>query len=170
MRVGTSVKRHVPTVAVLALASVLALLSTVCSSKNTVTASGGGLTNYSVYVQKFRYHGMPATIPSGVFTIGFSNRENLPITHEMVVVSLPSGKSAQDVINDAKSGGTGSEDNWLHFGEIGDVDTGATIANVFDLPPGNYAMACWQTGNLGDPTAKGKPHAARGMVFQFKVT
>ena len=154
-------------VALVALASVLALLAAGCSSNSS--SSGGG-TNYSVFVQKFRYHGMPSSIPSGNFTIAFSNHENLPITHEMVVVSLPSGKSSQDVISAAKTGGTASEDRWLHFGEIGDVNTGATIAGVFDLPAGNYVFACWQTGNLGKPDAKGKPHAARGMVFPFTVT
>src|SRR5437588_156143 len=81
-----------------------------------------------------------------------------------------SGKSAQDVISAAKTGGTASEDQWLHFGEIPDVNSGATKAQVFDLPAGNYAFACWQTGNLGAPDAKGKPHAARGMVYQFTVT
>jgi hypothetical protein len=36
-------------------------------------------------------------------------------------------------------------------------------------PPGNYAIACWQTGT---PQGKddGPPHAAIGMVFQFTVT
>jgi hypothetical protein len=150
---------------VLALASTLIILATSCS---------GGGTNappaYSVFVQKFRYHNMPTSIPSGNLTLNFSNRENLEITHEMVVIALPSGKKAQDVIDAAKAEAKpgDSEDGWLHFGEIGEVNTGATISGVFDLPAGTYAFACWQDGNLGG--GKGKAHSARGMVFQFTVT
>ena len=69
---------------------------------------------YSVFVQKFRFHGLPASVKAGNFTIDFSNRESLPITHEMVLISLPSGKTSQNVIDDAKTGGTKSEDEWLH--------------------------------------------------------
>ena len=105
---------------------------------------------------------------SGNLTIDFSNRESLPITHEMVLVSLPQGKSKQDIISDASKKGAKSEDDWLHFGEIPEVDSGATKAQVFDLPAGTYALACWQNGNLGGGT--GKVHAARGMVFQFTVS
>src|SRR5207248_8949997 len=125
-------------VALVALASVLALLAAGCSSNSS--SSGGG-TNYSVFVQKFRYHGMPSSIPSGNFTIAFSNHENLPITHEMVVVSLPSGKSSQDVISAAKTGGTASVDRWLHFGGIGVVKTVSPNDGVFDLPDGHYEVA-----------------------------
>ncbi|MFL5797872.1 MAG: hypothetical protein ACJ77A_08065 [Actinomycetota bacterium] len=150
---------------VLALASALVVLATSCSS-----GGSNAPPTYSVFVQKFRYHNMPTSIPSGNLTINFSNRENLSITHEMVVVSLPSGKKAQDVIDAAKAEAKpgDSEDQWLHFGEIGEVDTGATISGVFDLPAGTYAMACWQHGNLGG--GEGKSHASRGMVFQFTVS
>jgi len=154
---------------VVATASMFMLLAASCSSKNNVTA-GGGTPTENVFVQKFRFHGMPTTIPSGNLTINFSNRESLPITHELVLISLPSGKTAQDVVSDSKAKDTKAEDDWLHFGEIPDVDSGATKAQVFDLPAGTYAFACWQTGNLGAPTAKGKAHAARGMVFQFTVS
>jgi hypothetical protein len=150
---------------VLALASVLVVLATSCS--------GGGTKAppiYSAFVQKFRFHNMPTSIPSGNFTVNFTNRESLSITHEMVLVALPSGKKAQDVIDAAKAEAKpgDSEDGWLHFGEIGEVDTGATKSGVFDLPAGTYAFACWQHGNLGG--GNGKSHAARGMVFQFTVT
>lgn len=150
----------------LVLVSVLALVASGCSKTESSTTSGA--STYSVFVQKFRFHGLPAKIPSGNVTIDFSNRESLPITHEMVLVSLPSGKTIENIKADAKTGGTDSEDEWLHFGEIGEVNTGATKAGLFDLPAGTYVLACWQTGNLGG--GKGDPHAARGMVFQFTVT
>src|SRR5438552_8258696 len=100
----------------------LLLLATSCSSSNTVSG-GGGLPTQNVFVQKFRFHGLPTTLASGNLIINFSNRESLPITHEMVLIALPQGKTKQDVINDAKSGGAKSEDEWLHFGEIPEVDT-----------------------------------------------
>jgi hypothetical protein len=145
-----------------ALVSVLALVASGCSKSAATTPT------YSVFVQKFRFNDMPASLPGGNLLINFSNKESDTITHEMVLIQLPSGKTKDDVIAAAKSGGTDSEDLWLHFGEIPEVDTGATKTGVFDLPAGTYALACWQTGNLGG--GKGTPHAARGMVFQFTVT
>ena len=147
--------------------SAVAIAGSACS-KSPASTTSSGPTVYSVFVQKFRFHGLPASVKAGNFTIDFSNRESLPITHEMVLISLPSGKTSQNVIDDAKTGGTKSEDEWLHFGEIPEVDTGATKAGLFDLPAGTYAIACWQTGNLGG--GEGDPHAARGMVFQFTVS
>src|SRR5437588_9975489 len=129
-----------------------------------------GVLFYSPLVHFFFYYCGPHRDLHGNFVLNFTNRESLPITHELVLISLPSGKSAQDVISAARATGPASEDKWLHFGEIPDVNSGATKAQTFDLPAGTYAFACWQTGNLGNPNAKGKAHAARGMVFQFTVT
>ncbi len=166
MRLRSSTGRLSPGVGVvLALTSALIVLATSCSS-----GGNEGPPTYSVSVQKFRYHGFPTSIPSGNMTINFSNRENLDILHEMILLSLPSGKSKDDVISDAKAKGPDAEGDFLSFGEIGEVATGSTKAQVFDLPPGNYVFACFETGNLGDPEAKGKAHAARGMVVQFTVT
>jgi hypothetical protein len=146
------------------------LLAVSCSSKNNVTAGGGGFPTENVFVQKFRYHGLPSTLQSGNVVINFSNRESLPIVHEMILLALPQGQKAQDVIDDAKSKGPDAEGDYTSFGEIGDVDTGSTKSQIFDLPAGTYAIACFEQGNLGDPEAKGKTHAARGMVFQFSVS
>ena len=150
--------------ALLAIVAVVGLIGSAC---NTSSGTSGPAT-MSVFVQKFRFHGMPTTLSSGQVIINFTNRESLPITHEMVLISLPSGKKASDVVAAAKATDTKSEDQWLHFGEIPEVDTGATKSGLFDLPAGTYALACWQTGNLGG--GEGKAHAARGMVFQFTVS
>ena len=80
----------------------------------------------------------------------------------MIPIALPAGKTAQDVIDGAKANGPSDEDNWLHIGgDFGAVDTGAGIVETLNLPPGNYAFACWQTGTTsgGD---NGPPHAAQG--------
>jgi len=150
--------------AILAAASLLVLAVPACSSGGSDTTP-----TYSVAAQKFRFNGMPTSIPSGNMTINFSNRENLPITHEMILLALPKGQDKDAVIADAKAKGPDSEDDYVSFGEIGEVSTGSTKAQVFDLPAGSYFFACFEQGNLGDPGAKDKVHAARGMVFTFTV-
>jgi hypothetical protein len=153
----------------LAVVAVLAFVGTGCSK----SSSSSELT--TVFVQKFRFHGMPTTLKAGLHQILFQNKESLPIAHEMIPVALPSGKKAQDIIDDTKTKGVNAdgeavaEDDWLHIGgDFGTADTGAGVVETLYLPPGTYAIACWQTGNLGG--GEGEPHAARGMVFQFTVT
>jgi hypothetical protein len=122
-----------------------------------------------VSVSKFTFQGMPETVPAGKpFTIAFTNKESFEITHEMVVVALPSGKTLDDLVADAKAKGPDSEDDWLHFGEIGEVNTGATGVGTFQLPAGNYAIACWQEGKAGG--GKGPVHASIGMAKAFTVS
>jgi hypothetical protein len=156
---------------VVALAPVaFVLLTASCSSNNNTTAGGGGFPSENVFVQKFRYHGLPSSLKAGNVVINFSNRESLPIVHEMILLALPQGKTGQDIVTDAKNKGPDAEGDFTSFGEIGEVDTGSTKSQIFALPAGNYAIACFEQGNLGAPDAKGKTHAARGMVFQFKVS
>src|SRR5205814_5278507 len=116
----------------------------------------------------FRYAGLPTSIKSGLVALAFTNREPFAVTHELVVVSLPAGDSAGAVTAAARAKATESEDQWLHWGEIGEVNTGSTHVGLFDLPPGRYALACWQTGTTGG--GNGPPHAALGMVYSFTVT
>lgn len=155
--------------AALAVAAFTPLILTACSNNSGSSSSGTPQPDETIFVQKFRYHGMPASIPSGVHLFEFQNRESFTITHEMIPVALPPGKTAQDVISEAKAKGPDSEDEWLHIGgDFGPADTGASVLEWLYLPPGNYAIACWQTGTPTGGT--GPPHAAKGMVFQFKVT
>ena len=147
-----------------ALGLVLALSAVACGSAG---ASSTSPAVYHVAAQRFRFGGMPTRIPPGLFDVTFTNHEAFPFQHEMVLISLQVGQTSSDVINDAKTKGSDSEDDWLHWGEIPDVQTGATKVGVFDLPSGTYALACWQTGIPGGGT--GEVHAARGMVFQFTV-
>jgi hypothetical protein len=163
------------TAVVLGCTLALGLALTGCAKGHTTTpaassSSDTGLTTYNVSVQKFKYSGMPDSIKSGPLLLTFSNHETFPITHEMVLVGLSSGKSAQDMIADAKKKGDKSEDDWLHFGEIADVNTGATKAQVFSLPAGTYAIACWQTGTPEGKPEGGPVHLTIGMIHQFTVT
>ena len=150
---------------------VFMVASVVTSCSNSSSSSGGGITpTATIFVQNFKYNGVPATVPTGINTFLFQNQESFEITHEMIPIALPAGKTAQDVIDGAKANGPSDEDNWLHIGgDFGAVDTGAGIVETLNLPPGNYAFACWQTGttNGGD---NGPPHAAKGMVMEFTVS
>ncbi|MDP9235238.1 MAG: hypothetical protein M3P01_11925 [Actinomycetota bacterium] len=157
-------RRVIPLVVAL---TIVAVTVGACSKSNDNGSSSGGRI-YNVFVQKFRFHGMPSSLASGNFTVNFTNRESFPINHEMVMIGIPSGKSTTDVMDAAKSKGPASEDMWLHFGEIPDVFTGATKSQVFDLPPGNYAIACWQTGTANGGE-NGPPHVSIGMIFPFTV-
>jgi hypothetical protein len=147
----------------------------VASSCSSSSSSGGGGTTpaATIFVQNFTYNDVPASFPSGVVELLFQNRESFPITHEMIPIALPEGKTAQDVIDAAKApgeAGPASEDEWLHIGgDFGAVDTGAGIVEILNLPPGNYAFACWQTGTQSGGE-NGPPHAAKGMVTAFTVT
>jgi hypothetical protein len=153
------------------LSTAVVLVASGCAKGRESTTSSGP-TAYNVYAQKFSYHGFPASFKTGNIQINFSNKESFTIVHEMIVAQLPSGKSRQDVIDSAKvkgcTGGGPCESQYLHFGEVDDVSTGATISQVFDLPPGNYFLACWQQGT---PEGKdnGPTHASIGMVYTFTV-
>jgi hypothetical protein len=155
---------------VAALVAAVVLVASACSSKSEETTAA---PVYNVFAQQFRFHGLPASIPAGNLQINFSNKESFPITHEMILKALPSGDTAQDIIDSAKvpgcEGGGECETQYLAFGEIAGVDTGATLSNVFDLPAGNYFFACWETGTQSGET-DGPPHASKGMVFTFTAT
>jgi hypothetical protein len=131
-------------------------------------ASSAGLPVYKVSVQKFKYSGMPATLKSGESLITLTNREAGAITHEFVLLGLPSGKAAADIAADAKKKGDKAEGDFLSFGEVADVDTGSTHAGAFSLPPGTYALACFEKGKIGG--GDGPVHASIGMTYQFTVT
>jgi len=140
------------------------------TAQTSQSSGGAGLPTYNASVQKFKYSGFPDTIKTGNMLVDFSNRETYPMTHELVVVAVPAGKTAQDIIAAAKKTGDASEDQWLHFGEIADVNTGATKVGVFNLPPGTYAMACWQTGTPQGKPKGGPVHLTVGMIHQFTVS
>ena len=129
------------------------------------TAQAG--TIYSVSVKNFIFQGMPANVPANKpFEVTFINDEAFPILHEFVVLKLPLGKTAQDVVNDAKKKGPKAEDDWVHVADSGAaLPVGATALVRMDLRPGNYVATCWQTGKVGGGT--GPPHLTIGMITSF---
>ncbi len=154
---------------VAALVAVVVLVASACSKDSSSTAAA---PVYDVFAQQFKFNGMPASIPAGNMQINFSNKESFPIAHEMILKALPSGDTAQDIIDSAKvpgcEGGGECETQYLAFGEIAGVDTGATLSNVFSLPAGSYFFACWETGTQSGGE-NGPPHASKGMVYTFTV-
>jgi hypothetical protein len=164
-------RRRTGVTTVVALVAVLALMSTSCSKGRDTTTTSSAPKLTTVYVQKFRFHGLPATLKSGFTQFYFQNKESFPIAHEMIPIALPAGKTAADVQAEAKAKGPESEDDWLHIGgDMGAIDTGAGLIETLYLPPGNYAVACWQTGKANGQPGEGPPHAALGMVAAFTVT
>src|SRR5215831_6741283 len=140
------------------------------STTAKLPATAGASVGYNAFVQNFTYHGMPATVPANKpITVQFVNKESFEIDHEFVVLQLPPGKTAQDVINDAKKNGPNAEDHWIHFADSGDplpTNSGTTV--TMDLPPGNYVATCWQTGKAGGGT--GPPHLTIGMIASFTAS
>src|SRR5262249_56578409 len=116
----------------------------------------------TLFVQTFQYQNVPATLPCGVVVLLLQNQESFPIDHEMIPIALPTGKTAQDVINDAKAKQAASEDDWLHIGgDFGTAATGAGLIEILNLPPGNYAFACWQTGTQNGGANRPPPPSPR---------
>jgi hypothetical protein len=139
------------------------------SPTTSASAAAAGVPVYNVSVKNFTYHGMPSTVPAnGVIQVAFTNQESFQITHEFVVLKLPAGKTAQDVINDGKKKGPKGEDDWVHVADSGDVDTGGGTVITLDLPPGDYVATCWQTGKAGGGT--GPPHVTIGMAAPFTAS
>jgi len=167
---GSGGRRSRPVLLGVLWVAVVALALAGCAkgqAKGTA-ATPAGPAVYKVAVQKFKYSGMPASIKAGESIITLTNRESGPITHEFVLLGLPSGKSASDIAADAKKKGDKAEGDYLSFGEVGEVDTGSTHAGVFSLPPGTYALACFEKGKIGG--GEGPVHASIGMTYQFTVT
>jgi hypothetical protein len=125
---------------------------------------------YDVSVTNFTYHGMPSTVPANhLIRVAFTNKESFAIDHEFVVLQLPGGKTAQDVIDDAKKKGPDAEDDWIHYADSGDpLPIGGTTVVSMDLPPGHYVATCWQTGKAGGGT--GPPHVTIGMIASFTAS
>jgi uncharacterized cupredoxin-like copper-binding protein len=140
------------------------------SPTTSASAAAAGVPTYDVTVQNFTYHGMPSTVPANrPIVVSFTNKESFEIDHEFVVLQLTGGKTAQDVINDAKKKGAKAEDDWIHFADSGDpLPTNSSHAVTMTLPPGNYVATCWQTGKAGGGT--GPPHVTIGMIAPFTAS
>jgi hypothetical protein len=147
----------------------IGMIAPFTASTSTTASAAAPLPNYDTYVKNFTYHGVPKTVPANSpFLVTFTNKESFDITHEFVVLKLTGGKTAQDVVKDAKKKGPDAEDDWIHVADSGDIDTGSSVTIPMDLPPGKYVATCWQTGKAGG--GSGPPHVTIGMIAPFTAS
>jgi len=147
----------------------IGMIASFTASTSATASNAQPLPDYDAYVKNFTYHGVPKTVPANApFLVTFTNKESFQITHEFVVLKLTGGKTAQDVIKDAKKKGADAEDDWIHVADSGDIDTGSSVTIPMDLPPGKYVATCWQTGKAGG--GSGPPHVTIGMISSFTAS
>jgi hypothetical protein len=99
-------------------------------------------------------------LTAGKHTIKIHNAG--PQDHELILLKLAPGKSVQDVAKwiDHMQGPPPAEP----LGGVAGIHTGQDVYLTVDLAPGEYGFLCEV------PDAKdGKPHAAHGMMSQFKI-
>jgi hypothetical protein len=157
-----------PHVALGMIAPFTATVAAAAAAAAPSTAPAGPI--YSVSVKNFTFQGMPSSVPANrPFEVTFINDEAFPIVHEFVALRLPAGKTAQDVVDDAKKKGPKAEDDWFHVGDSGaPLPVGASAVVRMNLRPGNYVATCWQTGKVGGGT--GPPHLTIGMIVSFTAS
>jgi hypothetical protein len=148
----------------------IGMIASFTASASTSAPAATAAMTYNVSVKNFTYHGMPGSVPANhLIQVAFTNDEAFAMDHEFVVLKLPAGKTAQDVIKDAKKKGPDAEDDWIHFADSGDpLPVGGTTVVSMDLPPGNYVATCWQTGKAGG--GSGPPHVTIGMIASFTAS
>ncbi len=84
--------------------------------------------------------------------------------HELVVVRLGEGVSAEQVVAWEMGGRKGKLPSFTFVGGVAPMEGGRHAHISVNLEPGNYAFICFI------PDAKdGKPHIAHGMLKQVKV-
>ena len=83
--------------------------------------------------------------------------------HEATVLQLPAGKTIADVVAYFKSKDRNGPPPAIAMGGMGDLRPGYSGWMVMNLPPGNYALACFV------PDDNGMPHVAMGMITPFRV-
>ena len=111
------------------------------------------LTNYKFTLSK------PLT--AGKHMIRVVNKGGQP--HEAVIFKLENGKTGQDIFKWV-GGGLQGPPPAMPVGGISPESPGKNNLVPVDLTAGNYALICFV------PDAKdGQPHAAHGMIYDFKV-
>jgi hypothetical protein len=174
------VRRYVQSVATVATAACALLIVAVGCSNGaapltqgappTVAQAAPGVPLFSVESRNLAFDAMPSVVPANrEFQLAFLNNELFKTTDNMVVLKLPPGKTAQDVINDAKQKGLKAQGDWVSVGTSGDpLPVGGSAVLTLDLKPGNYVATSWETGKQGGGT--GPPHVALGMAAEFTAS
>ncbi len=97
-----------------------------------------GVPLYSVEARNLNFDAMPSLVPANrQFQLAFFNNETFKTTDDLVVLKLPAGKTAQDVVNDAKSKGVKAEGDWDEVGNSGaPLPVGASAVVTLICRPG----------------------------------
>ncbi len=99
------------------------------------------------------------TITAGTHTFRITNAGTE--VHEIALVRIPDGKTAQDVVASSAPGNTPIGEA---LGGNGALSPGESNWWQGNFTPGHYVALCFVPG------ADGKPHVMRGMVKEFTVT
>ncbi len=105
--------------------------------------------------------GLSKMITPGHHTIRVQNQASQ--AHEVVVVKLAPGKSAQDFVQWVGTDRTGEEPGDILGGVTG-ISKGEVNVFEMDFAPGRYALLCF-VPDAGD----GMPHFMHGMMQEFDV-
>jgi hypothetical protein len=174
------VRRYVQSFATVTIAACAVLVvATGCSNGGSPLVQGAppavqqaapGVPLYSVEARNLNFDAMPSIVPANKqFQLAFTNNETFKTTDNLVVLRLPPGKTAQDVVNDAKAKGVKAERDWTDVGDSGDpLPVHASAVVTLTLKPGSYVATSWETGKQGGGT--GPPHVALGMIAPFTAS
>ena len=174
------VRRYVQSFSIVTIAACAVLVAAAgCSSQGPALVQGAppavaqaapGVPLYSVEARNLNFDAFPSLVPANrQFQLALFNDETFKTTDDLVVLKLPAGKTAQDVVNDAKKKGVKAQGDWVNVvGSSDPLPVGASAVVTLTLPPGNYAATSWTTGKAGGGT--GPPHVALGMIAPFTAS
>lgn len=101
----------------------------------------------------------PKEVTGGPVTFELSNSGKEP--HELALVKLARGKTTDDFVAALRAG---KDVAWAEdFGGVPVLSPGLSTTFTRELDEGNWLFICML------PSAEGQPHAAHGMLHQFRV-
>ena len=122
----------------------IALAVAACGSSNDkkdAAAAAPGVINVTLGEgQEFKLAADKSSVAAGSTTFDVANKGKTG--HEMVVVPLPSGASADSLLANGEANEAGSP------GEIDTLDPGASGTVTLDLKAGTYALICNEPGHF----------------------
>jgi hypothetical protein len=134
------------------------------SSTSTTDATTASIPEVVVTATEYSFKFPQPTLPSGLVKITLKNEGTAPEGHQMNLIKMGSLTLNQIKARVAKTDLKGLPADVKFVGGPNGVDPGKSASAIVDLEPGDYAAVCFI------PDAKGKPHAALGMISQITVS
>lgn len=126
-----------------------------------------GYETVEVRAVDFAFEGVPETLAAG--RVGFTFTNHGHELHEMVVFRINQGVdlSFEEILQRPQQ----QAEDQIGFVGAGFAPPGETDAEVMQLEPGRYGMACFVPMGTTDPEAgaDGPPHFTEGMFAEFSV-